>query len=50
MSGNRTEFKRVRKIQWGVHPEGFMEIKLDNGKKKNSLEEMSCLVLAECLT
>jgi len=27
-----------------------MEIKLDNIKKKNSLEEMSCLVLADCLT
>ncbi len=27
-----------------------MEIKLDNKRKKNSLEEMSCLVLAEAIS
>jgi len=50
MSGNTNDFKRLRRVQWGVHPEGFMEIKLDNVKKKNPVEEMTCLALAEALT
>ena len=36
MSGDRSKFKRDRKIIHGIHPEGILEIILDNQQKKNA--------------
>ncbi len=36
MSGDRTKFKYDSKLIYGLHPEGILEIKLHDPKKKNA--------------
>lgn len=36
MSGDRTKFKKEKKLIYGLHPEGILEIKIHDPKKKNA--------------
>lgn len=36
MSGDRSTFKSSKKLIWGLHPEGILEIKINNPYKQNS--------------
>jgi hypothetical protein len=49
MSGDRTKFQYSSKLIYGVHPEGIMEIKLHDYKKKNAFFTKTMNKLAELM-
>lgn len=49
MSGDRTKFKYECKLIYGLHPEGILEIKFHDAKKRNSFFEKTMRRLGEIL-
>jgi len=49
MSGDRTKFKYASKLIYGLHPEGILEIKLHDPKKKNAFFHKTMMKFIELM-
>ena len=49
MSGDRSKFQYGSKLIYGVHPEGILEIKLHDPKKKNSFFVKTMIKISELM-
>jgi len=49
MSGDRSKFKEENNILYGIHPEGILEIKFHNPKKKNAWSKDTQAKMAELM-
>ena len=50
MSGDRSQFKKKSKLIYGLHPEGILEIKIHDPKKKNAFFYNTMVKFAELFT
>ncbi len=50
MSGDRSQFKKQNKLIYGLHPEGILEIKIHDPKKKNAFFLKTMIKFTELFT